>query len=670
MKFSYHIIGENFPFSSVIILDFLTFLLNLGIETKTDNYYNAAAKLKIAVFNCIISKNSKKINTDKGEKYTMQNIDFPRVEITGGFWREKQEINRKATLKAVYERFKETHRFDALKCRWKEGEPDMPHIFWDSDVAKWIEGASYILAQKRDDEIEEIIENAIDCIIENSDENGYFNSHFLVTEQEKRFRDRGCHELYCAGHLFEAAAYYNATGRGRFLRAMCRYADYIEQVFEIEKSAAFTTPGHPEIELALMRLYKTTGQKRYAELAKFFIDEHGKKPWENEWANAFYNQDDVPIRERKTAQGHCVRALYLMCGAADVAKEYGDEELKNACRRFFESVVGRRMYITGGVGSTNIGEAFTVDYDLPNRTAYSETCASIAMAMFANRMLGFKADSRYADIVEKALYNGIISGVALDGRSFFYENPLEMDPDFNNINTSTKIKERFPITKRLEVFDCSCCPPNILRFVASAAGLIYGFDDETVYVHQYAESTAEADGIKIRQKTEYPKNGKITVTCSGRKRLALRIPGWCRSFRINCGYTLKDGYAYITLTENTEVQLELDMPVRLVSANRRVHADAGRVAVMRGPVVYCAEGADNGEDIKSAALNINAAFEAEESEFLLPILKTEAYMPAKNESLYYDACDDYEKIPFTLIPYFAFANRGESEMQVWLLRRG
>lgn len=604
----------------------------------------------------------------------MKNIEFSDIEITGGYWKTKQEINSRATLMSVYERFKETHRFDALRCEWKEGDAYLPHIFWDSDVAKWLEGAAYILNSKDDEAVTAIIENAIDCIIENSDENGYFNSHFLVTEQNDRFRDRSCHELYCAGHLIEAAvAYYEITGKDRFLKAMCKFADYIQRVFQIEKSTAFTTPGHPELELALMRLYKATGEKRYADLAKYFIDEHGKHSEEKNYIacfNEYYNQDDVPIKDRKTAEGHCVRALYLMCGAADVAQEYGDKELRSACERFFDNIVHKRMYITGGVGSSHIGEAFTVDYDLPNKTAYAETCAAIALVMFSSRMLKFGADSKYADIVERTIYNGVMSGVSLDGKSFFYENPLEIDPDFNNINTSTKQKEHFPITQRLEVFGCSCCPPNILRFVASVAGFLYGFDEDTVYVHQYMDSKAETDSIRITQKTEYPKNGRITIKCdSDKKYIALRIPAWCKNFHINRNFVMKNGYAYIALDGCGEIELELDMPVSFIAANRRVHEDAGRIAILRGPVVYCIEGVDNGEDLKSILLDTSARFEVQDGEFLLPTLKTKAYRPKETESLYHEVNDDYEEIPLTLIPYCAFANRGETEMQVWLLRK-
>ena len=604
----------------------------------------------------------------------MNNIEFSDVKITGGYWKARQDINCSVTLKAVYDRFNETGRFEALKCDLRDGDTNIPHIFWDSDVAKWIEGASYILHSEKNDQAVEIIENAIDLIIKNSDENGYFNSHFLVAEKENRFRLRECHELYCAGHLIEAAvAYYELTGKDRFLNAVKKYADYIERAFKIDNTAAFITPGHPEIELALVRLYKATGEKRYIELAKYFIDKRGNcdEPGiYTDWANEYYSQDEIPVRERKTAEGHCVRALYLMCAAADIAYIYKDNDLKTACERFFDSIVNKRMYITGGVGSSNMGESFTIDYDLPNRTAYAETCAAISLAMFAERMLKFGADSRYSDIIERTMYNGIMSGISLDGKSFFYENPLEIDPDFNNINTSTKVKERFPITQRVEVFDCSCCPPNIMRFVASISGLIYGFDDNTVYINQYMNSEGDVNGIKISQKTDYPNNGKITVRCnSNKKQIAFRIPCWCKSFNINKKYSIKNGYAYVDLDSEENIELELDMPVRIISTNRRIHSDAGRIAVMRGPVVYCAEGIDNGADIKSIALPAESVFELAESEFLLPILKTEAYRPFESDSLYYEAVDDYEKIPLTLIPYYAFANRGESEMQVWLLRK-
>lgn len=604
----------------------------------------------------------------------MKHIDYRHVELHDGFWKTKLDMVRNTTVHAVYDRFCDTHRFSALKCLWKPGDPNQPHIFWDSDVAKWLEGVAYLLAKEENKELEAIAEETIAAIIANSDENGYFNSHFLVTEQENRFQLRSHHELYCAGHLIEAAvAYYEATGREAFLKAMCRFADYIEKIFKIEKSAAFRTPGHPELELALLRLYGCTKEPRYLELAKFFIDEHGNNDVDQRiypQYNEYYNQDEMPLRERSTAEGHSVRSLYLLSSVADLAELTGDAELKAACERCFENIVTKRMYITGGVGSTHMGETFTVDYHLPNRTAYAETCAAISLAMFSNRMLHLQPRGVYADTVERTLYNGILSGVSMDGRSFFYENPLEIDPKFNNVNTSTEEKERWPITQRVEVFSCSCCPPNIVRFIPSVAGMLYAYDENTVFVHQYAASSAKENGVELTVETNYPAEGTVKVQCKAtQKQLALRIPGWCRSFTLNCPYELKDGYAYIALQGESTVELTMDMPVTVMAANREVHASAGRVAVLRGPVVYCAEGVDNGEDIASVLVDPKAVYTKGESEFLLPNLHTAAYRPAETADLYRVAGEEMELIPLKLIPYYAFANRGESEMHVWLLRK-
>lgn len=611
----------------------------------------------------------------KGKVISMKNICFEHIKINDGFWKIKQDMVRNSTLYSVYNRFMDTHRFDALACDWKEGEPDMPHIFWDSDVAKWIEGASYILMEKADENLEAIIDDAIDKIVKNSDENGYFNSHFLVTEQDKRFKIRDNHELYCAGHLMEAAvAYYKATGKDKLLKAMCRFADYIDKIFREEKSAGFTTPGHPEIELALVKLYDATGEKRYLELSKYFIDEHGtgKDDPNNRagFANELYNQDEMPLRERSTAEGHAVRALYLYCGMADIAARYNDKELLEACRRVFDDMVNKKMYISGGLGSTYLGEAFAAPYYLPNRTAYTETCAAIAMALFCKRMQLLDIDSKYADIAERVIYNGFLSGVSMDGKAFFYENPLAIDPVFNNVNSSTNTKERFPITQRMEVFGCSCCPPNIVRFIPSIADLMYSFDDETVYIHQYINSETEYDNIHISQITDYPANGKIRITCTApQKQIAVRIPSWCDRFKINAEYTMNKGYAYIKLNGNADIELEFDMPVVCIKANRRVHEDAGRIAVMRGPVLYCAEGVDNGEDLAGVAVGISSEFKPEDSEFILPSLSVCAYREKDSDTLYSKAGDDYEQFTLKLIPYYAFANRGETEMAVWFLRK-
>lgn len=612
----------------------------------------------------------------------MNYIDFSDIRITDGFWKIKQDMLKNTTVDSVYNRFCDTHRFDALKCDWKEtGEFDA-HIFWDSDVAKWIEGVSYLLKLEPSAELEKIIDDAVEQIVKNSDENGYFNSYYLVTRQDERFKNRGDHELYCLGHLIEAAvAYDDATGKDTFLKAMCRYTDYVEKVFKIEQSAAFLTPGHPELELALIKLYNHTGEKRYLELSKFFIDMHGNNQIEkieipygdtSDYTKYFknnYNQDECAIKDRSTVDGHSVRALYLLSGAADVAAIYGDKELENACRRCFDNAVNKRMYITGGVGSTHVGETFTIDYHLPNRTAYAETCAAISLVFFARRMQQFGNDSSFADTVERAMYNGVLSGVSMQGNSFFYENPLFIDPDFNFVNPSTKHKERFPITERVEVFECSCCPPNIVRFLASIAGYMYSYDDNTLYFDQYMNSVAKNDFVDITQQTDYPADNVIHIfgKCN-KKQIALRIPGWCSSFEINCEYTLKNGYAFIENSGEFDVTLTLDMPVTLIAANRRIHENAGKVAVMRGPVVYCAEGVDNGTDVCTTVIKSNSSFKLGENDFILPSIITTALKPKCDDRLYKIAGDDYEECELKLIPYYAFANRGTCEMVVWFNR--
>lgn len=603
----------------------------------------------------------------------MKNIDCKNIKINDGFWKIKQDMVNDITLKSVYERFKETHRFDALDCTWKEGDPDMPHVFWDSDIAKWIESVGYNAFAYDNDELIRIVDESVEKIIKNRDENGYFNSHFLVTGE--RFTVRNEHELYCAGHLMEAAvAYYKATGKRALLDVMCKYADYIEKIFIKEQSAEFMTPGHPEIELALVKLYEVTGEKRYLEMSKFFIDNHGANDKDKELypgCHLLYNQDEKPIRERDTADGHCVRALYLLAGAADIAYLYDDKELFEATERCFENVVNKRMYITGATGSTCHGESFTIDYDLPNRDAYAETCAAISLAFFANRMIRLNADSKYADAVEKVMYNGALSGISMDGKGFFYENPLEIDVDFNNVHPCTNGGRRYPITQRKEVFDCSCCPPNVTRFIAGIGEYMYSYNEDTLFINQYIASETQTDNLKITQKTQYPSSGdvKITLENNTKKYIALRIPGWCKDFSVNKEYTLKKGYAYIEIEKDDEIIINFNMPVRFISANKKVHTNSGRVAIMRGPVVYCLEGVDNGKDLTALKVDIKGKTQVADGEFIVPDIIAEGFKETENDNLYYDATDEYIGTSLRFIPYYAYANRGETDMLVWVLKK-
>ena len=603
----------------------------------------------------------------------MRNIDCKNIKINDGFWKIKQDMVNDITLKSVYERFKETHRFDALDCTWKEGDPDMPHVFWDSDIAKWIESVGYNAFAYDNDELIKIVDESVEKIIKNRDENGYFNSHFLVTGE--RFTVRNEHELYCAGHLMEAAvAYYKATGKRALLDVMCKYADYIEKIFIKEQSAEFMTPGHPEIELALVKLYEVTGEKRYLEMSKFFIDNHGANDKDKELypgCHLLYNQDEKPIRERDTVDGHCVRALYLLAGAADIAYLYNDKELFEATERCFENVVNKRMYITGATGSTCHGESFTIDYDLPNRDAYAETCAAISLAFFANRMIRLNADSKYADAVEKVMYNGALSGISVDGKGFFYENPLEIDVDFNNVHPCTDGGRRYPITQRKEVFDCSCCPPNVTRFIAGIGEYMYSYNDDILFINQYIASETQTDNLKITQETQYPSSGEVKITLENniKKYIALRIPGWCKDFSVNKEYTLKKGYAYVEVEKDDEIIINFNMPVRFVSANKKVHTNSGRVAIMRGPVVYCLEGVDNGKDLTALRVDIKGKTQVADGEFFVPDIIAEGFKEKENDNLYFDATDEYIETSLKFIPYYAYANRGETDMLVWVLKK-
>ncbi len=611
-------------------------------------------------------------------------LSVSQVNITGGFWADRQELNRDVTLDSVREQFENTGRFAAFRFDWQEGIPDRPHIFWDSDVAKWLESAAYVLNKNEDKKLEAYVDNVVDLIEKNQDENGYFNIYFTVCEPDNRFCNRMAHELYCAGHLMEAAvAYDEATGKDKFLKSMCRYADHIEKVFKTDNSAEFSTCGHEEIELALVKLYHCTGEKRYLELSKHFVDIRGTLASKEVQAgeNDAYVQDHLPVRKQTTAEGHSVRAGYLFSAMADLSREYADEELFEACDKLFKNITEKRMYITGGIGSTSAGEAFTVDYDLPNASAYAETCAAISLYMFANRMSRNKADSRYADAAERAMYNGIISGISLDGKSFFYENPLEIN--LFDRKLPQKAKTRFPITQRLEVFGCSCCPPNMTRFIASLGENLYSTNADTVFVHHYMQSEAGfpvgEKTVEIEQKTEYPNEGTVEVRLTGmaNKRIAFRIPGWCKQYTLLVNSEIAspevlNGYAYLPVEEDDiKIILAMDMRPQWLEANGHVCECVGMVALQKGPIVYCAEAVDNGDELWS--LRADVCVEVKDTfkpSLHLTALKTEGYRKTDKDSaaLYTPVGEGYEPQTIQLIPYYAFANRGESEMRVWLYK--
>jgi len=622
-------------------------------------------------------------------------VPLTHVKLNDAFWAPRIQTNRNVTLPIEYEQCRKTGRIDAWKLDWKPGDPNPPHVFWDSDVAKWIEAAAYSLAAFPDAELEASVDGVIDMIAAAQQDDGYLNVHFTVVEPEKRWANlRDQHELYCAGHLMEAAvAYHDATGKRAFLDVMCRYADCIDATFGSAEGKKRGYPGHEEIELALVKLYRATGKQQYLDLATFFVNERGQEPHyfveeatargedgEARRGSLDYHQAHLPVREQTTAEGHSVRACYLYAGMADVAAETGDEKLLKACKRIWRNIAERRMYIHGGVGSSRFGERFTFDYDLPNEGAYAETCAAIALVFFAHRMLQIEAHGRYADVMERALYNGTISGISLDGAHFFYDNYLASHP----------LRHRFSNQKspeRQEWFGCACCPPNIARLLSSLPEYVYSQSADGVWVHLYANGQAAVNlgdmTLQIDQKTKYPWKGKVRLTLTPDQpatfSLALRIPGWCRSFRIKVNgekTAVRSEKGYVQLRRHWSpgdtVQLSLDMPVERIEAHPSVRHDCGRIALQRGPIVYCLEEADNGAGLNDIALPRDARLKTHVEPELLGGVVTISAKARRRRSegwqnrLYSADASELVKTRIKAIPYAAWANRGPGEMIVWI----
>ena len=620
-------------------------------------------------------------------------IELKNVKIAGGYFHEKQKMNRQVTIPATYRQFYNTGRIDAFKLKWRNGDPNQPHIFCDSDVAKWIEGAAYALIHKRDENLESLIDSIVEDLVSGQTSQGYFNSYYQTIELANRFTNRNNHELYCAGHLIEGAvAYKKATGKDAFLNAMCRYADYIHEVFtDDERDKNFVTPGHEEIELALVKLYHETKKRKYLSLSKFFIDKRGTLDGEKQtfgnWASAHYAQDHLPIVEQATAEGHAVRCLYMFAGAADIAREFDDENLKKACEAVFDNIVNKRMYVTGGIGGNYSGEAFSYDYDLPNELAYTETCASIAMVFFCQRMYLLTGDKKYIDTIELQLYNTVFAGISLRGDRFFYCNPLEVHPMRRDYFTKIKNSQFSPEYERPEYFGCSCCPPNVIRLISSLGQYMYHVDDNEIYVNLYNSSEFEYNGVKIIQETDYPREGKVNIKIRTDKavNILLRKPDWCKSYqfdelnnKINYETISHSGYINVILDpkqgrNNYEFSIDFDMPVVELYANPKVHNCAGRVAVKFGPVVYCAEGIDNGENLKSVIISEEPGYKCEKSLIegnnnIIKITCDCEIISETSEILYSEKPFVKEKKRLMFIPYAAWANRGKTEMLVWFMK--
>ncbi len=634
--------------------------------------------------------------------------DIHSVKIQDSFWSPKMKMVRDSMIpyqwEALNDRIEGVEKSYAIQnMRIAAGEAEGEFhgwVFQDSDLYKWIEAASYQLSLEYDAELDAEVDSVIDLMAKAQQPDGYLNTYFTIKAPDKRWTDLSeCHELYCAGHMFEAAvAHFEATGKRTLLDIACRFADYIDTVFGPEEDKLHGYPGHQEIELALVKMYQLTGNERYLSLAAYFINQRGQMPlyFQEEWARngqdfwpGFRNNDEgyqqahLPVREQKDAVGHSVRACYMYAGMADVAQMTNDESLFKACETLWNSITQKRMYVTGGIGSQGHNECFTVDYDLPNDVAYTETCAAIALVFFAQRMLRITGDAKYADIMERALYNGVLSGVALDGHSFFYVNPLEINPDEDGFRTDhAHVK-----TRRQGWYGCACCPPNIARLLSSLGKYVYTYDAASVFVNLYVGSTFShplVDGLVIKQESSYPWKGRIRFTFEGAMgknfRLCLRIPEWCEhaTLRVNgqtVELTRENGYAVLDRIwmENDEVELHLHMEVRRIYANGQVRENAGKVALQRGPVVYCLEEDDNEGNLQTLVLPRNAFLEVMpyDEDLLNGVvpIRCSGYreLIAKKNSLYSYLAPEAENALLVFVPYYAWGNRTlDREMRVWV----
>ena len=575
--------------------------------------------------------------------------------------------------------------------------------------------------RRPDPDLQATAQEAVDAICAAQEEDGYLDTYYTLGIRERAFTNlRDHHELYCLGHLCEAAvAWHQATGRTDLLDAACRFADCCAAKLGREEGKKRGYPGHEIAEMALIRLWQETGEQCFLDLARYFIDERGTRPFwfaveekmrqgqtlEGDGEGSAYHQADAPVREQSEAKGHAVRAMYLYSGMADAARLTGDEALAAACERLWHSAAEEKRYVTGGVGGTHVGEAFSRPFDLPSDTAYSETCASIGLAFFARRMLQLRPDSRYADVMEEALYNTVLAGMALDGRSFFYVNPLANDPEA--CRTDARLGHVKPV--RQKWFGCACCPPNIARIVSSLPAYAFTANADTLFIHLYAAGEAETElngqRIRVRIESAMPWDGTVSLSVlegCAEGTIAVRIPGWSRDAKVT-PVTLRNvltpgapetagdekrcaeesGYVFVsgTWAPGDRIEMSFDMPVRMLAADPRVAETAGQVCFRRGPVTYCAEAADNGPGL--ALWRLDARLLAERPEEIpvgeaeigglavktltIPALKLET--PA-DQPLYRDwAAPAGTEGRLTLIPYFAWDNRGENEMRVWLYTR-
>ena len=641
------------------------------------------------------TETGKRKATKPPRDYPVKPVPFTLVHLNDSFWAPRIEINRTVSIPFAFQKCEETGRLEnfnraAAALRGEQTDKKLPpYPSDDTDIYKVIEGAAYSLSVHPDPKLEAYIDGLIQKISAAQEKDGYLYPARTIDPQKPHawagaarweLEKVDSHELYNLGHLYEAAiAYYQATNKRALLEIALKTADLLDRTFGPGKQSIW--PGHQITEMALARLYRSTGDERYLKLAKFLLDVRG--PDGSKGSGRTYNQSHLKVVEQTEAVGHAVRATYMYSGMADVAALTGDASYINAIDKIWENVTSAKLYITGGIGATGSGEAFGKNYELPNMTAYNETCAAIGNDYWNHRLFLLHADARYIDVMERTLYNGLISGVSLDGKLFFYPNPLESNGQH----------------QRSPWFGVACCPGNITRFIASVPGYVYAQQGDTLYVNLFAAGSADVNldngrQIKLTQETRYPWDGNVKMTVNPDRNsiftINVRIPGWARNEaapgdlyrfvdKVDVAATLKVNGKAVPITINKGhaslsrtwkrgdiVELELPMPIRRVIANDRVDADRGRVALQRGPIVYCAEWPDNPQGhVRNLMLADGANLSVEFNETLLGGV---AVIKGSAVALLYDEQDKVIKKEqeFTAIPYYAWANRGPGEMIVWI----
>ena len=638
----------------------------------------------------------------------LHSLDLKKISIQDPFWSKHVDLVRKAIIPYQWEAMNDripdaesSHCLENFKiAAGREKGEFYGAVFQDTDVAKWLEAVGFSLACYPDEALEKTADEVIDLIAEAQCEDGYINTYFTIKEPDKRWTDL-CegHELYTAGHLMEAAvAYYEGTGKRKMLDCLCRFADLICDTFGMEEGKIHGYPGHEEVEIGLIKLARVTGNQKYLDQAKYFIDARGvgenyfmKEMSRPDYKLIFpefadytpeYSQSHEPVREQKTAEGHAVRAVYLYCAMADLAEKYKDEGLLHACETLWNNMVQKRMYLTGGIGSSGYLERFTVDYDLPNEYNYCESCASIGLALFGLRMNQITGESKYMDVAERALYNTVLAGIALDGKSFFYVNPLEVWPPACMEGTTKKHVK--PI--RQKWFGVACCPPNIARTLASLGQYIYAAYPEKnqLYVNLFVSNETTLDWneneISVKLETKFPWENSYkmelkNVPADGMD-ISLRVSDYAEDHEIKVNGKKADikpesGYCKVHVTDDAEIQVAFQAPPKFVYANPQVRADSGKVAITRGPLVYCLEEIDNGQNLPAIFIDTEAGLTEEASDLFggCVVIKAKGKKIDENsvsEELYGAVKPKLEDTGLTAVPYPYWNNRGEGEMLVWI----